>query len=702
MRKKILLAAAIISIFNFQFSISRAQNDPVILEVSGKAIRQSEFMKDFNQSVGDNLKKRHGVTEAEKRQALKEYIELYATFRAKVEDAKAQGFDTMPDMLSELARYRKDLAAPYLIDSTVLERLLHEAYDRNHYSLHAAHILVRVKPDAPAEDTLAALQRANELRKRVIDGEDFYAVAAEEVRRTAPKAQTRPNEGELGYFSVFDMVYPFENAAYALQVGEVSQPVRTRYGYHIIKLIDKVTMYGKCTMAHIWLKSTDSTINHGAINLMYDQLKEGQDFAMVARQSDDRSTANNGGLLPDATLSQLPPEYVSRLQYMKEGEFSKPFFTQYGWHIIKLISKDTLPPYENMVPYYKSKMSRDPRGEESRKNFARICRQRYHIVDNTVTPIEQPAPKKGKGNKQQAKPVQMKASLDELVSIVPDSVMSGLWRYKDTSFKDMRPLVELPDRTYNVLDVARYIRRHQKSERNRTTIPYYVRNKYDEFIDSVTIVYADSQLEKEHADFAEVVDEYRRGLMIFNYNEKMIWAKAVNDSAGFAQYYARESSTKRLDNPADSLYFWKKRARLTIFDVADSAMLAPEKAQKMLTKAAKKNMGSLEMKNMLSAKCKNTKGDEPVSVDLQLVEYGRQELLNDNEWNKGVYLHQRGHGYRAIVVEDVIAPVIKSQREARGYYLNGYQNEVEETLNQNLRQKYNVKIHWDVVNKINY
>lgn len=699
--KKKLLAAAIFSLFTF--NIAQAQSDPIVMEVGGKQIRQSEFMKEFNQSVGDNLKKRHGVTSDEKRQALKEYTELYATFRAKVEDAKAQGFDTMPDMLRELARYRKDLAAPYLIDSTVLERLLHEAYDRNHYSLHAAHILVRVKPDASAEDTLAALQRARELRQRVVNGEDFYAVAAEEVHRISPKAQLRPNEGELGYFSVFDMVYPFENAAYALNVGEVSQPVRTRFGYHIIKLIDKVSMYGKCTMAHIWLKSNDSASNRGAINMMYNQLKDGQDFAMVARQSDDRSTANSGGLLSDATLSQLPPEYVSRLQNMKEGEFSKPFFTQYGWHIIKLIQKDTLPPYESMVPYYKSKMSRDPRGEESRKNFARICRQRYHIVDNTVTPVEQPKAPKGKKSKgKQQQPVQMKASLDELITIVPDSVMSGLWRYKDTSFKDLRPLVEMPNRTYNVLDVARYIRRHQKSERNRTTIPYYVRNKYDEFIDSVTIVYADNQLENEHADFAEVVDEYRRGLMIFNYNEKMIWGKAVNDSVGFAQYYARESSTKHLDNPADSLYFWKKRARLVILDVADSTMLAPNKAQKMLVKAAKKNMGSLEMKQMLSEKCKNINGDEPVSLDLQLVEYSRQNILQDNEWSKGVYLHPHGHGYRAIVVEDIIAPVIKSQREARGYYLNGYQNEVEENLNQTLRKKYNVKIHWDVVNKINY
>lgn len=181
--KKILFIAALLSPFTFHLSPCHAQSDPVILEVGGRQIRQSEFMKDFRQSVGDNLSAKHGVSEAEKRAALDEYVELYANFQAKYLDALAQGLDTAADLRKELSRYRKDLAAPYLIDSAALSSLLHEAYERNRYSLHAAHILVRVNSDATPEDTLAAYNRAQELYQRVKAGEDFYAVAREEVLR---------------------------------------------------------------------------------------------------------------------------------------------------------------------------------------------------------------------------------------------------------------------------------------------------------------------------------------------------------------------------------------------------------------------------------------------------------------------------------------------------------------------------------------
>ena len=219
-------------------------DDPVVMEVGGEKVYKSDFMKEFLPTVGKKVGDAPTVCTYEKREALNNYVNLYANFRAKLLDAKAMGFDTMPELKSELYKYRRELAAPYLIDSSVLSALLHEAYERNHYSLDAAHILVHVRQDAAPEDTLAALQRIQELRRRVMDGEDFFAVASEEVHRVNPKAPNRPNEGELGYFTSFDMVYPFENAAYGLQVGEVSQPVRTRFGSHIVKLLDKVELQG--------------------------------------------------------------------------------------------------------------------------------------------------------------------------------------------------------------------------------------------------------------------------------------------------------------------------------------------------------------------------------------------------------------------------------------------------------------------------
>lgn len=673
-------------------------HNPVVMEVGGQKIAKDEFMKDFMSSVGERLAAKPGVTEAEKRQTLDEYVELYATFRAKLKDAYALGFDTMPNLIEELKTYRDELAAPYLIDSATLERILHEAYDRNHYSLRAAHILIMVSPDASPEDTLKAYKRIMGLRDRIMGGEDFFAVSSEEVHRQQPEAPTRPNEGDLGYFTAFDMVYPFENAAYALKVGEVSMPVRTRFGYHIIKLLDKVEMFGKCDLAHIWLMGQDSTMRKYEINDCYNRLVDGQDFAIVARQSDDRTTNGNGGLMPNATLNNIPPEYVDVAQHLKDGEFSKPFFTQYGWHIVKMVRRDTLPPYESMVPYYKQKMTRDQRGEESRKAFTLSSMKRYGIQDLTQTPVPQP---KGKKRKKK-EPVKMQASLQQLYDIVPVEATRNRWNYNDSMVTDIHPILTMPGKSYTTLDLARYISTHQRGERPLKS-EYFVNMKYSDFIDSVVMVYVDSRLEKDNPELAAVVEEYRHGLMIFNYNNAMVWRKALHDTAGFADFYARESSTKRMDNPDDSVYFWKTRARVVTVNVVDSACIAPAKAAKILKKALKKNKGSLEMKDMLTeAVGKKCTAPRPVSVAPDLVEMGHQNLLSAGQWQKGVYLSPKTKGYRAVVVEEVMPPMLKGQMEARGYYMNGFQNEVERKHNDMLSKKYNVKINYDVVKQISY
>ena len=700
--KKIVLAAAVFSLFSFHFSFSQAQSDPVVIEVGGQKIHQTEFMREFNANVGQQLSKKAGVTPAEKRAALEEYVDLYATFRAKLLDARVRGFDTAAVLQQELMRYRKELAAPYLIDSAVLRHLLDEAYERNHYSLHAAHILVSTPFYASAEDSAKAYNTAMGLYKRIVEnGEDFFEVAAAYRQKVNPEAEARPNEGDLGYFTVFDMVYPFESAAYSLQVGEVSQPVRTRYGYHIIKLLDRVEgLYGKISMAHIWLHSTDTASRRNEIYNIYEELTHGSPFAGQARKSDDRTTSNNGGILTDVPLSQLPAEYIHKLASMNEGEFSKPFFTQYGWHIIKLIKRDTLPQLEDLEGFYKQRMTRDMRGEESRKTFAANTRKKYGITDCTTTPVKTTV---AKGRKKKNTPVKMMANLDELMRVVPDSVRQARWRIDERLFVDTTALVVTPSARYTSLDVGRYIYTHQKKAQ-REDMRVFVRHRFEEFLDSVSIDYADSQLENEYPEFAQIVDEYRRGLMIFNYNDAMIWHKAINDSVGFADFYARESRTKHLDNPDDSIFFFHPRARVSVLEVTDANALASEKAKNLITKAQKKNMGSSEMKQLLQKKIDKKKypDNNLVKADVQLVEQTRQRLLADDQWQRGVYLVKKGRGYQLLVVDEVLPRSLKGIKEARGYYLNAWQNEVEQHLNEELRQKYNVKIHRDVVRTLSF
>ena len=699
MKIKHLILAAIGLLGVSAFATAQVDSDPVVFEIGNTQIRKSEFMKDFLQSAGLNSADPTAPFTTAKHKALMDYADLYVTFRCKLADAYQYGFNQRPELLRELKTYRDELAAPYLIDSATMNTLLREAYDRNHYALHAAHILINVAPDAAPDDTLKAKQRADEVYKRVTSGEDFTTVAQEIVasqNKGNPAYRTNPNEGDLGFFTVISMVYPFESAVYALKVGEISKPVRTRFGYHIIKLLNKVEYYGRPTMAHIWVRGDiDSLQAVRSINNCYRRLQDGEPFSRVARVSDDNGTSGQGGVLKDIDMSRMPPQYIEQLATLKEGEYTKPFQTQYGWHIIALIKADTIPSFESLIPYYKQRFTRDQRAKAPQDVFIASAKQKYNFVDYTK-------PEYTTVKKKQKLVREATASLAELRSLLTDSVFSGTWQCDPAAITDLRPLFSIGDTSYTAYNFMRYIIKTQEMEASYP-LDEYIENKYNRFIDGRVLMYADSQLEKEYPEFAELVDSYRHGLMIFKYNDTMVWSKAIYDTVGFNAFYAVESNKKSLSDTADAVFFWKQRARVTIVSVSDSAALPPNKASKVILKGIKKQWNNSELVDALTnTMAKSTRDKGRIKVETDIVERGNQSLLNNSEWSVGVYPRSDAPGYKYIIVERIIDPCLKELSEARGFYLNDYQNEVERRLAQSLREKYNVKVHQNVLNTITY
>lgn len=674
-------------------------DDPVIFEINGKKIYKSEFMKEFLRSVGKDPSAAPTACTYEKRQALMEYVDLFVNYRVKLEDAYEQGFDTMPDMIKELTGYRNELAAPYLIDSVTLDQLLKEAYERNHYTLHAAHILVRMGNQPTPADTLKAYQEAMELYERIKKGEDFSAVAIEynEAHQRAERpSDSRPkkDDGDLGNFNVFEMVYPFESAAYNLEIGEVSKPVRTAYGYHLVKLIDKVPYLGKASFQHIWVaESSDPSKAEGIINQAFEKILSGENFANVCNDySDDQSTAGQGGALTNMNVREIPPEYVRILSFMHPGDMSKPFHTHYGWHIVKLNSKDSLPSYEEMLPYYKQRMARDVRSRKPRNAFVEQCKKRYNFVDYTTTYVTV----KGKNGKRVKEP---KASLAECRAALTDSLFIKTWRYSDTMVKDMRPLFCVEDQEYTAKDLLKFIERNQRYEKS-FDLDMYLKDRYENFIKDKVFEYADKHLEEEHNEFAQLMNEYRGGLMIFAYNDKMIWSKAIKDTVGLAGFYDTYSKTRSIDNEADAPYFWNERASLTVVNVADSSVVAPAKVVKIVEKAVKKGWTDDQLTDKISA---SVKGDGEFKITGgTVVEKEHQNILKPNQWRKGVYERPLPKGYEIVRVDELYNPTLKTVKEARGYYINEYQTYLEKKLIEQLKKKYNVVVHQNVIDEITY
>lgn len=678
-------------------------DDPVMFEVNGGKIHRSEFMKEFLASIGKDPSAPKTACTYEKRLALEEYVELFANFRAKLADAKARGFDTMPSLVNELKQYRNDLAAPYLLDSTTLQELLQEAYERNHYIIHANHILVRCSENAAPADTLKAYKRATDIYNRVMKGEDFTSLAYQEEHRgedgVVHDLETASTyvAGELGYFSVFDMVYPFETAAYALKAGEISKPVRTRFGYHIIKIVDRKPYYGQTKVQHIWVRGgADTIVGHKKIQEAYKRLSNGESFESVAQSiSDDRSTFNEGGRLPMLPVTKLPPEYVARTANgMAEGSYTEPFHTRFGWHILKLLHKDTIPPYEDMVSIYKQRLTRDQRNSKPKDRFILDAKKRYGFKDFTQEYA------KGKNGKKSNKPM---ASMEPLIQLVNDSVFMKRWNYDEELLaKSDQTLFTLNGKDYKLTEFAKYVKERQAGEAKRDHAEY-INSRYKNYTDEAVMKCANDNLERDNSDFAALINEYRNGLMIFAYNEKMIWSKAMEDTTGLKTFYYAQRAKRDINNPEDSNYFWNTRARTTVVTVADSSCIAPAKAMKIVEKASKKRLSQSNLKDLLTkAVNKNSKIANPVTVTLETFEEDRHSELLRNEWRPGTYAHSAGHGYKIYVVEQITNPGLKTLQEARGYYITDYQNELEQELNKRLRQKYNVKIYQDVVDETTY
>ena len=680
---------------------AQTTSDPVVFEIGGKQILKSQFMKDFLKSIGQDPAASPTACTYEKRKALEDYVQLYVNFQAKLMDAYALGLDTASTLCEELRVYRNELAAPYLIDSATMQTLLREAYERSHYALHAAHILVPCKEGSSPADTLKAYNHALELSKKALSM-DFYTLAQQEMHDQRindmdplmrEKAdQVNPYEGELGCFTVFDMVYPFESAAYSMKAGEVSNPVRSRYGYHIIKLFNRYEYYGKSQFAHIWVAERDANARNKAF-AAYKQLMEGDDFAVVARNySDDNSTNRTGGVMPELACNQLPVEYVEAVANgLKVGEISQPIHTRYGWHIIKLLKKDSIADYESMVPYFKSRMTRGERSTKPKNIFIAQSKQKYDFVDYT----------KMKASRKKNAPYM--ASLEQVRGLVTDSIMLGVFKYDSNQITDMRPLFKVGDKQYNSRQFARYLRKNKKLQRD-VTLDKYLNERYVEYMDEQVLQYADSRLEQDNPEFGELIDEYRHGLMIFAYNDKMVWSQSLKDSVGFRAFYAMTSPNHSYDDTNDAVYFWNHRARVAVVTVADSACLKPAKAEKIVRKGVEKGWGMNRVKDELlrkvSKKC-NTE-EEPVTAELEMVEIGNQSLLTNNEWSKGVYVRPTEKGYKYLVVEQILQPELKSLEEARGFYLDAYQNYLEAQNNAALREKYHVKIHQNVIDEITY
>jgi peptidyl-prolyl cis-trans isomerase SurA len=639
-----------------------SKNDPVLLIVAKDTVTKSEFLAVYNKN---NIKKEAVLD----KKSLEEYLDLYVNFKLKVNEAEALGMDTVSTFVTELAGYRKQLAQPYLINKDINDKLLQEAYDRLQWDIRASHILIKVDEDALPADTLAAYEKIMKIRERALKGEDFGALAMENSQDLSARDQVgtvtrtaiKGNKGDLGYFTALDLIYPFECAAYNTKIGEISMPVRTSYGYHIIKVTDKKAAMGKVQIAHILVTipanaaKEDSLKPLKKIKEIYDSIKAGSSFEEMAKKySEDKASAAKGGTLPWFGIWRMLPEFVSAVSSLKnKGDITEPIVTMYGWHILKLINTKPVGAFDSVKADLKTRISKDTRAAISKESMIETIKKDYAFKEDLNT-------------------------LADFYKIVNDSIFLGKWNIEKAKGLE-KVMFSIGTKQYTQQDFAKYFSKNLTS-RIKEDSAFYVKKIYKQWVDAAAVDYEDSRLETKYPDFKALMKEYRDGILLFELTDDKVWSKAIKDTTGLQAFY-----TKNKDN-----YRWDDRLDASIYICANA------KVSKATRKLVKK--GKLTNDEILVLINKESQ----LNLKIESDKFEKKDTLIDAiPWTVGITKDiPRGNTVVFAKVKSIIPAGPKTIAEAKGLITADYQTFLEKEWINELKKKYPVTINWDVFSAI--
>lgn len=618
-------------------------NDSIIFSINDDVVHKSEFLKQYQKNKDSNVK---GDSIS-----LKDYAELYLKFKLKVKAAKDKGLDTLPKFVDEFRRYRKQLGDKYISNGKVTEEMVKDIYYRMTNEVNASHILLKFDEDAKPGDTLETYNTAIDLLKKIDAGEHFEKLAL----KYSQDPSVRLNKGNLGWFKAYKMVYPFETAAYNLEVGEVSQPVRTQFGYHIIKKNDERPSKGKIVVAHVMknLRSKDSTYNaEQEINQIYQKIKNGEDFKDLAKQfSDHKPTASNGGELSPFGLGDLNSQKFTEVAFSlnENDSISKPFKTQFGWHIVKYLNHIPVEALEKIKPDIIKNIKTSDRSKRLIKNIKKDLLKKYDVSINYE-------------------------ALSLLEDRIDESILKYKWSYDKENTDNSEWILKIDNVEFELSEFLDYIQKQQRSLDSKS-ISGKINQAIDKFSYAKLIRIHNQNLEKVSPEFASEIKTYYEGLLLFEIMEQQIWKPVQNDSLGIKEYY--EANRNEFMSPV------KINGILASSTTMDEATEIKDEIDVLSIKLLKEHYPKAIFKKLNST-----------TIDDSALP--RQIVLQDNF--KKIY---RNNGqYVCLYISNILPSENLSFDDVRGKIINIMQEEKEDLWIKELKSKYDIYVNKSLIGKL--
>lgn len=632
-------------------AICQAQNlnDKILMNIAGKNVEAGEFIRMYKRSI-----------EPGKTLDIDNYLQKYISFKLKVADATKEGYDTTRAFRNELNGYRNQLAQNYLTDTQTKEKLLQKSYERSLTEINAWHILVACPQGATAEDTLKAWKKASDIRDRIINGEPFEQVA----RSTSDDKSVMMNGGNLGYFTVFQMIMPFEDVAYNLKKGTISVPFRTPYGFHIIKVVDKRPSKGKIKVAHIMktappgMPEKDAKKAETEIYRIYKELQGGSSFSELAKKySDHKESAANGGELNWFGTGEMITDFSEAAFALKDtGSFSKPVRTNYGWHIIKLLDKRAPGSFEESRSFLESKINQSYLNSISKKSLVEKLKKEYKFKINQVS---------------------YKWFLDNTDTLI----IQGLARYK----KDSVPygnVYTFANQRFTTNEFVNYI--EKRGSMIITDDPkYFIDRSIETRLSDQITNYENSLLEKKYPDFRYLMNEFHDGMLLFEISGRKVWDKVREDTVGLRQYYEEHKNN----------YLTRRGVNAKIY-----SLKSPGSEIKLIS-AYKKYSRKPNTDKLLLEKF-NKRGDTLLYIKEGIWFKGDDLVIDKVQWATGTIINKADNTHSIIVIKKVMEPVPLPFDEVQAEIISGFQDFLENEWLRQLKEKYTVKINNSVLEEV--
>ena len=479
----------------FKVSFSQLYKNDILFEVNDSIILTEEFHRVYNKNIE--------LIDEINQKDFESYLDLFINYKIKLAEAYDLGLHEDPKYKSELNKYAKQLQNTYLTDKDTEEKFLKEAYERTKFEVNVSHVLIKF--DENNYDTIQVYNRLKSLKNAFLNSsvDDFIKNHNQDNKMIVEN---------LGYFSAFKMIYDFENIAYQTPVGQVSEPFRTRFGFHILKVNDKRNSLGEITVGHIMTYKNKADAFERIKNIS-DSLKSGLSFEYLAKKySEDKNSSFKGGRLNPFSSGQINsiPFEKAAFNLSNNDEISNPIETKYGWHIIKLYDKKNVKEFDEIKFQLLNKLKKSSRFDKVSESFYNFLLKKYKLNYE---------------NK----------NLEYFTSILDTSLLKGDWIIPE-NIEKKKILITVRDKKLRYIDFATFIENNQKSVQT-ISIKKLVYDLYKKFINYNILEEYKNNLEKENSDYRFVIKEYREGLLLFNLMQDNIWTLKDSDSTNLKKFF---------------------------------------------------------------------------------------------------------------------------------------------------------------------